>query len=132
MEKWKQFITESKQRKGDSKDSKKVVKAILVKNNKVLALKGPSNWELPGGHVHVGEEKKDGLRREVQEETGLNLESAKEVAIHGKRTIYIADLPEGDIKLSDEHTDHEMIAVSDLDNYDLKDIYKKEIRGILK
>ena len=48
--------------------SKKVVKAILVKNNKVLALKGPSNWELPGGHVHVGEEKKDGLRREVQEE----------------------------------------------------------------
>ena len=82
--------------------------------------------------MHVEEEKMAGLKREVEEETGLKLKSAKEVAIHGKRTIYVADLPEGDIELSNEHTDHEMIAVSDLDNYDLKDIYKKEIRGILK
>ena len=132
MKKWKKFISENKQRKDDPRDSKKVVKAILVKDNKVLALKGPGIWELPGGHVHVEEEKMDGLKREVQEETGLNLESAKEIAIYGKRTIYIADLPEGNIKLSEEHTDHKMIAVDDLDSYDLKDIYKKEIRGALE
>ena len=132
MKKWKKFITESKERKSDPKDSNKITKAILVKDNKVLILKGPCNWELPGGHVHVGEEKMSGLKREIKEETGLSLDSAKEIAIHDKRTIYTADLPQGDIKLSSEHTEHKMIAAEDLDDYDLKDIYKKEIRGVLK
>ena len=132
MVKWKQFITENKAREGDPRDSNKITKAILVKDNKVLVLKGPHNWELPGGHIHVDEEKMDGLKREIKEETGLDLDSAKEIAIHGKRTIYTADLPQGDIKLSSEHTKHKMISVEDLDDYDLKDIYKEEIRGVLK
>lgn len=128
MKKWKQFISENKQRKSDPKDSSNIVKAILISDNRVLILKGPSNWELPGGHIHIDETKMSGLKREVKEEAGLDLGSAREVAIHGKRTIYVASLPPGDIKLSDEHTEHKMITVQDLDNYDLKDIYKEEIK----
>ena len=131
MKKWNRFISENKRKKKD-KDSDNVVKAILTKDNKVLTLKGPRNWELPGGHMHVDEEKMAGLKREVKEETGLGLDSAKEIAVYDKRTIYVAALPEGDIKLSSEHTEHKMIGIEDLDDYDLKDIYKKEIRGVLK
>ena len=56
MKKWNRFISENKRKKKD-KDSDNVVKAILTKDNKVLTLKGPRNWELPGGHMHVDEEK---------------------------------------------------------------------------
>ena len=50
---------------------------ILHNRNALLILKarGPYRnlWDLPGGSLHFGEAPESGLRRELLEETGLNL-----------------------------------------------------------
>ena len=72
-------------KENEEKDSKRVAKIVLVNQNKeVLFLKRTNyhkkhagEWDLPGGHVEVGEELLDGLFREVEEETGLTIKRAR-------------------------------------------------------
>jgi len=128
MKKWNKFVSESK-RKRDERDSDNVVKAIIRnEDNKVLILKGPDNWELPGGHLHKGEDPMSGLKREVEEETSLSLKSAEEVSKHGRRTIFKATLPDGEIGLSSEHTEFKFISAKEVEEYSLKNIYKDAIK----
>jgi len=55
------------------------VQAVLVREGRVLLGRrrfdpGVGRWDLPGGFLHEGEDALDGLRREVREETALELE----------------------------------------------------------
>ncbi len=55
------------------------VQAVLVRDGRVLLGRrrsdpGAGRWDLPGGFLHEGEDALDGLRREVREETALELE----------------------------------------------------------
>ena len=57
-----------------------VLRAIAKKDDKLLLLQRPSKsshdngrWELPGGKIKKGEFFDEGLRREVKEETGLDI-----------------------------------------------------------
>lgn len=57
------------------------VKAFIVNNKKLLVLKRASNdvqkpdiWEIPGGRLELGEDPFKGIKREVKEETGLDIE----------------------------------------------------------
>ncbi|GER91348.1 DNA mismatch repair protein MutT [Dictyobacter vulcani] len=48
---------------------------VLNEDNKILLIKGPRRgWEMPGGQVEEGESLKDAARREVKEETGIDIE----------------------------------------------------------
>lgn len=38
---------------------------------------GYGKWDLPGGFLHEGEHPADGLRREIREETGLDIEPGR-------------------------------------------------------
>ena len=57
------------------------VKALIKNKDSFLILKTAdsdqnnnlSGWETPGGRLEVGEEIVNGLKREIKEETGLNL-----------------------------------------------------------
>lgn len=58
------------------------VGAIITNNeNQVLlldhVLRIGSGWGLPGGFIKRGEQLEEGLRREIREETGLELENIK-------------------------------------------------------
>ena len=63
----------------------RVAAAVIRKDNKIFAtqrgygeLKG--GWEFPGGKVEQGEEPREALRREMQEELAVDIEPGKLVA----------------------------------------------------
>jgi 8-oxo-dGTP diphosphatase len=62
------------------------VGAIVVRDGSLLMVRrgrepGRGLWSLPGGRVEVGEYLHDAVRREVKEETGLEVEPAALVGI---------------------------------------------------
>ena len=119
------------------KDSKIVAKAILVDpKGRVLLLKRTSymkkfanELDLPGGHVHIGEDIVTGLLREVKEETDLDLtrwEFVKKVKnIH----FYLCECKNFNIKLSDEHSEYLFKEVDHLDINNRFENICKEILG---
>src|SRR4030088_1652405 len=56
---------------------KRVVAALIVKDAKVLVCQRtrhqtmPLKWEFPGGKIEEGEQPRDALRRELDEELGI-------------------------------------------------------------
>ena len=65
---------------------KRVVAALIFKDNLVLACQRtrhqtmPLKWEFPGGKIEEGEQPRDALRRELEEELGINATIGDEVA----------------------------------------------------
>ncbi len=65
---------------------KRVVAALILKNDLVLACQRtrhqpmPLKWEFPGGKIEEGEQPRDAMRRELEEELGIVAEIGVEVA----------------------------------------------------
>ena len=112
---------------------------VLIQNNegKILVLKrthgdeqDPDMWDIPGGGIEESEIVEDGLKREVQEETGLFVQ---DVQILGAYTMdddtlgifASASCNKDDVTLSGEHVDYTWIS------YD-KFLHKKEVGLHLK
>ena len=109
LESWRTYMSEAK-------DSKNVSKAVIIKEDGALLLlrsageKYPNKWDLPGGHIHVGEDPKDGLIREVREETGITLsEPIEKLYEEDNITFYRAQMPDEKVTLSHEHNDHKFV-----------------------
>ena len=69
----------------ETKKTIHVVAAILIQDGRLLATQrgyGPWKdwWEFPGGKVEQGEEPREALRREMQEELAVDIEPGKLVA----------------------------------------------------
>lgn len=96
-----------------------VVNAVVADTDgRVLLLRrsprssaNPGRWELPGGKVDDGEHFDDALRREVREETGLEIALGGPIGVAGQRlsdrtAIHLvmgAASTGDDLQLSDEH-----------------------------
>jgi 8-oxo-dGTP diphosphatase len=65
---------------------KQVVAALIVKDGKILVCQRtrhqtmPLKWEFPGGKIEEGEQPRDALRRELDEELGIEAIVGEEVA----------------------------------------------------
>jgi 8-oxo-dGTP diphosphatase len=65
---------------------KRVVAALIIADGKILACQRtrhqpmPLKWEFPGGKIEEGEQPRDALRRELDEELGIQATIGNEVA----------------------------------------------------
>jgi 8-oxo-dGTP diphosphatase len=65
---------------------KRVVAAVIEKDSKVLVCQRtrhqtmPLKWEFPGGKIEEGEQPRDALRRELEEELGIHAKIGDEIA----------------------------------------------------
>lgn len=125
------------------KIQKVVVAGVINNNGKFLLLKRSSNesifpekWELPSGKVNFGEDPYDALKREIKEETGIDILNARPFMCthytiekpdnkrHTVQIIYLADLSEKpgiNIELSNEHQAYKWISPKELKNLDTFD-----------
>ena len=135
LENWRKYISEGEKRV----DSDKIAKAVIYDENKVLIVKRSENlekhageWDLPGGHIHEGEGDIEGLKREVKEETGLDIASPEMVLDDGRKKYYKTREYSGTIEISDEHTEYEWVTIEELDSYTIGAKFVEAARAALK
>jgi len=94
---------------------------LFTVSDDVLLVRRASDgeWELPGGRLNTGEDARDGLRREIDEETGLDPDIDRPVHTtawqngddNGRFAAYYRGYVEAcTVELSHEHTDHRWVA----------------------
>ncbi len=125
------------------------VKAVVIdqEQQKVIVLKRSkkekfhtSAYDLPGGHVDKGESVAECLKREIKDETGLEVEVGDILAIREyprehkmfdkiKALRFIAYYNGGEVKLSKEHSDFEWLTFEEVKTKLASDKLKKEDRG---
>ena len=100
-----------------------VAKVVLIdQKDRVLFLKRSEyvkkfsgDWDLPGGHLKENESLIAGLKREVLEETGLDVREP--VLFHNLDNLnfFYSMYDSGEVQLSHEHTDYKFFEKKDLD-----------------
>lgn len=128
------------------------VAGIIIQNGKVLILQRGDNdvylpglWEIPSGKREPSEKTVDGCKREVEEETGLEVEVGKMVGsfkyrvekpegIRNVTQINFLVKPIGEIKvkLSSEHQNFAWIREGETDKYNITKETKEIIRKAFK
>ena len=97
----------------------------VLYEDKFLLLKrrnAPLIWGPPGGRLEEDEDPQDGLRREIDEECGLQIEIIQAVDIwygnfgHGKYLSldYLCTTGSDQVRLSDEHEAYQWASLDDL------------------
>lgn len=122
------------------------VKAAIIDGDRLLLLRrgfrsGKAKqglWELAGGGVEKGESPDFSLRREVREETGLELAELKPVLIWNRSReegeiigiTYLAKPVSTDIKLSDEHIEYAWVKSDELGKYSMMQGLEEELKQL--
>jgi ADP-ribose pyrophosphatase YjhB (NUDIX family) len=128
-----------------------IIVALIEKDNLILLGKKapgrgpyPDTWHLPGGGVDLSSETcEEALRREVREETGLEVKEIEPVAWdtdvqddrHGEETYYIflqcrCKYAEGEIRPGDDMHFLEWIERGDLARFNLNPPTRKLLKNI--
>lgn len=121
------------------------VKGFIVKDGKVLIVKRalddahkPGIWEPVGGRLEPGENPFIGLKREVKEETNLDVEVLNPLDVaHFMREdgqnitmiLFLCKALNDSVKLTEEHIEFEWVAIDKLKNK-LNDFFHPSIDNI--
>jgi len=122
-------------------DTKKISKVVILNDRgEVLLLLRkkdqlfPENWDLPGGHLLVGETWEQGARRETKEETNLSLGEVEMIWDRGKNKYFRTRGWAGELFDKEdlpEHDDYIWADPNNLDGLKITKIYLNIIkRGI--
>jgi colanic acid biosynthesis protein WcaH len=95
------------------------VEAVIISDKRLLLLKRNNEpvkgeWWFPGGRIQKGESLEDTLRREVKEETGLEISSYKLINVYSRvfperhdiTIAYLCKCKKGIVKLNSEHSEY--------------------------
>ena len=122
----------------------------LVFNDKnqlliVKTHKWKGNYTIPGGHVEMGEYLEDALRREILEETGLNMVKAKYLCYQEfvfddsfweKRHFiffdFVCRVEDGVVQLNEEAQDYAWVDIDKIDDYPVDGYLKHSLDLIRK
>jgi 8-oxo-dGTP pyrophosphatase MutT (NUDIX family) len=117
-------------------DEKKIL--IMTRKNEVVY---EDIWDIPGGKLEDNNSLYESIKREVKEETGLTLTKIISVISTSKFVGIVEDKPlifrniylskaEGEIHLSDEHSEFKWISTEELDKFTF--IPDKDFQDALK
>ena len=111
------------------------VKALVCYGRKFLLIKRTTeargdyyHWEFPGGRLEFGESPMQALKREINEETGLEVEklillnawnSFKDECTEIIGLTYICTANGDNVMLSKEHSDYEWVTYEEMKDYNL-------------
>jgi len=109
------------------------VKSLILKDGSILVLRRrkddahrPDQWDIPGGRLEPGENPFLGLKREVREETGLDIEILLPLDVHhfmrddGQRItmiIFLCRPLTSAIQISHEHQEYHWAALTSPDSF---------------
>lgn len=124
------------------------VAAVMVQDGRVLLVRrgrepSKGKWSVPGGSVEWGETLHDALKREVREETGLQIEvdglagvfdlivddsSSISPGYHYVIVDYFAHPVAGELRPGDDASDVRWVPFGDLDGYELTDRLRERLK----
>jgi 8-oxo-dGTP diphosphatase len=95
----------------------------------------PAHWEFAGGRINPGTPLFENLQREVMEETGLEIEGepklleAQDIIRPHKHIVRLTYFghANGEVVLSDEHTEYQWLTLEDLKKLEPMDSLFKEV-----
>ncbi len=114
---------------------------FLQRSDKYKDIKG--DWDIVGGRIHPGTPLVENLKREIKEETGLDLIGDPQIItaqdilrVHGKhivRVSYTGNV-EGEPRIDEESTAYKWMTVAEMKAEPQLDIFVKEIldKGLIK
>jgi len=115
----------------DEVDTKFVVKAVVHRSGEAILLRNKKGWDLPGGHKKRNEGDKEALRREVFEETGVQIDvpTMEKIGQKGNKTFYKVEYTsDAFMQHSDEHTEittYTLEQIQDLNEAEIDPFFKK-------
>lgn len=121
------------------------VAAVIVENGSILLIRRgvePSlgKWSVPGGSVEPEESLTDAVKREVREETGLEIEVGAVAGVfdlivpgsfHYVIIDYFARATGGVLKAGDDAAEARWVPLSELGDYELTDHLRERLAGML-
>jgi 8-oxo-dGTP diphosphatase len=125
------------------------VGAVVLKENQVVIVKRrfpprEGEWSLPGGRVHLGEPLADALRRELREETGLEVaigpivevferihRDADRVRYHFVVVDYLCTCQGGELCAGDDVEDARWVLPQQLEEYGVNEFAREVVRKAL-
>jgi len=124
------------------------VGALIFNDKNQLLIVKTHKWKgkytIPGGHVEMGEYLEEALKREIQEETGLNLIKAKYLCYQEfvfddsfweKRHFiffdFVCRVEDGVVQLNEEAQDYAWVDIDKIDDYPV-DVYLKHSLDLIQ
>ena len=117
------------------------IKALIVDGNKILCLKNERNeWDFPGGKINFDEDIEEGLKREVKEETNLDIKNLKILKPFNLKfntvpvfiVVYSAEIScNSSIFVSHEHSDYNFFSKSEIKNLNMQQSFKNLIETFI-